>query len=157
MLGTLYIINTHEDWWQLRTSLDHIVLACGEGKDNILRKTHDIVVRYKNESRLGGAIYDGAETRKMPAAEVLRRRDEYTKVGKLHEKELNEVILAALKEVHDNSPIKKVQSKVKVIKKVEETPPPKPLVVHKKETPVEVTTPVKKVQPLKGMKKIGLK
>ena len=52
--GMYYIICVNEanDWWQLRKTDDHQVVACGVGKDYVLKALKTQVDRYKNRTQL---------------------------------------------------------------------------------------------------------
>lgn len=52
--GMFYIICVNEDtnWWQLRKTDDHQVVACGVGKDFVMKALKTQVERYKTQMEL---------------------------------------------------------------------------------------------------------
>ena len=94
-LGSMYyIICTDEakDWWQLRKTDDHQVVACGVGKDFILRALQGQAKKYTSTLQLKGE-WSNLEYTKPLRKEVLeKRRLEYEVVKDISDIEVNRIL-----------------------------------------------------------------
>lgn len=91
--GMYYIICVSEanDWWQLRKTDDHQVVACGVGKEFVLKALKTQVERYKNKTELSRA-WNSLEYIKPLKKDVLEaRRLQYEVVKDSSDVEVNKV------------------------------------------------------------------
>jgi len=148
MQESLYIIcvNEKDDWWQVRDTTYHLVMATGKGKETIVDTLKKLVKKYRNSTVLMEGVEEVRDTAKMKAEVINARKEEYSLLEM--EEDLLEETIGYIKEAlaELKNPIKKLLKKVN--KKVEE--------VSVEIKPKKLTKVVKKVEPNKKIGKLNL-
>ena len=96
---TYYILCVDEarDWWQLRKIDDHQVVACGVGKDFVLKALKRQVERYKTKEELQRHWNSLEYTKPLKKEEKDRRRLQYEVVKDVSKEETDKIISLAPK------------------------------------------------------------
>lgn len=108
MQNILYMVKTQREWYQVRLVFNHAVLSAGDSVERLLNSVHGMVLRYRNERGFMRA-YNGMLYPHVPKeGELIRRQYEYEH----RDTELNDlldgVVSEALKEVRQDTPMKRV-------------------------------------------------
>lgn len=120
---TYYILCVDEarNWWQLRKTDDHQVVACGVGKEFVLKALKKQVERYKTKENLQSHWNSLEYTKPLNKEEKDRRRLQYEVVKDISKEETDKIISLAPKtlvrrrrDIEDNIPV--VETPVEEIK-----------------------------------------
>lgn len=121
--GMFYIICVDEDtdWWQLRRTDDHQVVACGKGKEYVVKALKTQVERYKTRTTFMRE-WNNMEYRKpLSAKEKALRGLEYQQVKDISDVEISKVLSSSTE-----SSFRRRREIESVIEAEEEIPVPKP-------------------------------
>ena len=124
--GMYYILCVDEerDWWQLRKTDDHQVLACGKGKEFVLSALKTQVERYRTKTTFMRE-WNSMEYRKaLSTKEKALRGLEYQQVKDISDEEINHLMTT-----HKESSFRRrrdIEHEESVIKAEEDIPVPKP-------------------------------
>ena len=90
---TYYILCVDEarDWWQLRKTDDHQVVACGVGKEFVLKALKRQVERYKTKEELQRHWNSLEYTKPLKKEEKDRRRLQYEVVKDISKEETDRI------------------------------------------------------------------
>ena len=111
---TYYILCVDEarNWWQLRKTDDHQVVACGVGKEFVLKALKRQVERYKTKENLQRHWNSLEYTKPLNREEKDRRRLQYEVVKDISKEETDKIISLAPKtlvrrrrDIEDNIPV----------------------------------------------------
>ena len=92
--GMYYIlcVDTERDWWQLRKTDDHQVVACGKGKEFVLKALKTQVDRYKTKTAFMRE-WNSMEYRKpLSKKEKAQRGLEYEQVKDISNEEISHLM-----------------------------------------------------------------
>ena len=92
--GMYYIlcVDTERDWWQLRKTDDHQVVACGQGKEYVLKALETQVDRYKTKTTFMRE-WNSMEYRKpLSKKEKAQRGLEYEQVKDISNEEISHLM-----------------------------------------------------------------
>lgn len=92
--GMYYIlcVDTERDWWQLRKTDDHQVVACGQGKEYVLKALETQVDRYKTKTTFMRE-WNNMEYRKpLSKKEKAQRGLEYEQVKDISNEEISHLM-----------------------------------------------------------------
>ena len=92
--GMYYIlcVDTERDWWQLRKTDDHQVVACGKGKEFVLKALETQVDRYKTKTTFMRE-WNSMEYRKpLSKKEKAQRGLEYEQVKDISNEEISHLM-----------------------------------------------------------------
>ena len=111
---TYYILCVDEarNWWQLRKTDDHQVVACGVGKEFVLKALKRQVERYKTKENLQRHWNSLEYTKPLNKEEKDRRRLQYEVVKDISKEETDKITSLAPKtlvrrrrDIEDNIPV----------------------------------------------------
>ena len=111
---TYYILCVDEarNWWQLRKTDDHQVVACGVGKEYVLKALERQVERYKTKENLQRHWNSLEYTKPLKKEEKDRRRLQYEVVKDISKEETDKITSLAPKtlvrrrrDIEDNIPV----------------------------------------------------
>ena len=111
---TYYILCVDEarNWWQLRKTDDHQVVACGVGKEFVLKALKRQVERYKTKENLQSHWNSLEYTKPLNREEKDRRRLQYEVVKDISKEETDKITSKAPKplvrrrrDIEDNIPV----------------------------------------------------
>lgn len=124
--GMYYILCVDEerDWWQLRKTDDHQVLACGVGKEYVLNALKTQVDRYKTKTSFMREWHSMEYRKPLSTKDKSLRKLEYERVKDISDKEIGKVLSSSTESSFRRR--RDIEDKETVVKAEEEIPVPKP-------------------------------
>ena len=145
MQGEFYILQTSEDWYQLRVVRTHFCVACGSEVTPLLNTVYKYVRKFKSAERMYKALNDLSYGGRVPPLEYDRVNELYLSgEGLVHSEDLKRTIAQAIEDNRQDTPYNNTKKKVKTTL-IKRTTSPAPLT--QEDTPVK--TCGKKIRPLK--------
>ena len=150
MQGEFYILQTREDWYQLRVVRTHFCVACGSEVTPLLNTVYKYVRKFKSAERMYKALDDLSYGGRVSPLEYDRVNDLYLSgEGLVCSEDLRRTIAQAIEDNRQDTPYNNTKKKVKttLIKRTIS-----PASLTQEDTPVK--TCGKKIRPLKVMRTI---
>lgn len=111
----MYLVRTRDNWYQLRLASSHFTLGCGPKVEVLLKTAHDYVVKYCHRGCLEEAVGGLSYKWNYCERELVKRNFEYEHRDSELNRKLLSVVEEALKEVKENTPLRRVQNRIKTL------------------------------------------
>ena len=108
MQNILYMVKTQREWYQVRLVFNHAVLSAGDSVERLLNSAHDMVLKYRSERGFERAYNNMSYPHTPKEGELIRRQYEYEHKDTVLNDLLDGVVSEALKEVRQDTPMKRV-------------------------------------------------
>lgn len=122
MKDTMYLVRTDDEWYQLRHYPTHCVLGCGPNVQVLLQTARRYVLMFKRTDAFNKAVLGMDSYHALKEVELIRRNYEYEHKDEYLNQLLSDIISFALKEVRQDTPMKKVKKRLKVTRPVPAEP-----------------------------------